>query len=216
MTHASHGFTARYGEALTYAAGAHDGQLRKGTSIPYIHHPVAVSALVIEHGGTEDQAIAGLLHDVLEDCGGEHGIEIERRFGEDVLRIVQGLTDGVADSTGRKPEWRDRKELYLAHLSSAPDEVVLVSAADKLHNAMAISEDHAEIGDQVFDRFRASKSETIWYYQSLTARFGERLGQDHRLVRRLGAAMIGWATATGDSMEIGDREVHSDNGGRLP
>ena len=211
MTRDSHRFTSRYGEALSYATAAHDGQLRKGTSIAYIHHPVAVSALVIEHGGTEDQAIAGLLHDVLEDCGWEHGVEIERRFGEVVLRIVEGLTDGVADTAGCKPPWRERKERYLAHLSSVADEVVLVSAADKLHNAMAIGADHAEIGDAVFDRFTASKSETAWYYQSLAAKLGERLGSDHRLVRKLKSAISAWAPAVDvQETEIGERHGTSE------
>jgi (p)ppGpp synthase/HD superfamily hydrolase len=193
MAYASTRLSSRYGEALTFATAAHDGQLRKGTAIPYIHHPMAVSALVIEHGGSEDQAIAGLLHDVLEDCGAGHAGEIEARFGAEVLRIVEGLTDGIPGHNGRKPPWRERKERYLAHLSETPEEVVLVSAADKLHNATAISNDFCEIGDAVFERFKPSKSETVWYYQRLAGVLGDRLGKDHRLVRRLRAAIGGWA-----------------------
>jgi len=193
VSHASTRLSSRYSEALTYATGAHDGQFRKGTTIPYIHHPMAVSALVIEHGGSEDQAIAGLLHDVLEDCGAGHAGEIEARFGAEVLRIVEGLTDGLPDSAGDKPAWRERKERYLTQLAQTSEDIVLVSAADKLHNATAISDDHAEIGDAVFERFKPSKSETVWYYHSLARVLGDRLGKDHRLVRRLRAAISGWA-----------------------
>jgi (p)ppGpp synthase/HD superfamily hydrolase len=185
--------TETYAEALSYAAAAHHGQFRKGTDIPYIFHPIAVSALVIENGGTETQAVAALLHDVLEDCGAHHGVEIARRFGEDVLRIVAGLTDGVPDGTGEKPEWWQRKIAYLAHLGTAPRETVLVSACDKLHNALAIADDHAVMGDAVFERFAQPKASTIWYYRALEAVVSQRLGVDHRLVRRLTDAIARWA-----------------------
>src|SRR5580658_3360848 len=118
----------KYPEAVGYAAAAHGQQPRKGTNRPYISHLIAVSALVIEHGGTEVQAIAGLLHDVLEDCGAHHGPLIAARFGPDVLTIVEGLTDGLPDEHGEKPEWRARKEAYLAHLERADLDIVLVSA----------------------------------------------------------------------------------------
>src|SRR3954451_22154486 len=98
----------KYSEAVGYAAAAHARQVRKDTSIPYISHPIAVSALVIEHGGNEVQAIAALLHDVLEDCGAHHAPVIAERFGIDVLKIVQGITDGVPDDRGVKPPWRMR------------------------------------------------------------------------------------------------------------
>lgn len=183
----------RYAEALTYAAAAHHGQFRKGTGIPYIAHPIAVSALAIENGGTESQAIAALLHDVLEDCGAHHGPEIERRFGADVLRIVEGLTDGVPDDSGAKPEWRSRKLAYLAHLATADLQTVLVSACDKLHNATAIADDHALIGENVFERFSQPKSETVWYYRELLRVLADRLGEDHQLPVRLKAAVGRWA-----------------------
>ena len=96
----------KYPEAVGYAAAAHARQLRKGTNIPYVSHPIAVSALVVEHGGNEVQAIAALLHDVLEDCGAHHGPVIAARFGADVLRIVEGLTDGLPDHRGVKPPSR--------------------------------------------------------------------------------------------------------------
>src|SRR3954447_12380580 len=109
----------KYPEAVGYAATAHAGQVRKGTNIPYISHPIAVSALVIEHGGTEVQAVAALLHDVLEDCGAHHAPVIAERFGTEVLKIVGGLTDGMPDDRGVKAPWRERKKRYLAHLENA-------------------------------------------------------------------------------------------------
>ena len=175
----------RYGEAVAYAIGAHEGQTRKGTPHPYVAHPIAVSALVIEHGGSEDQAIAALLHDVLEDCGEHHAAEIENRFGSGVIEIVRAMTDGVHDETGAKPPWKARKEAYIWHLAEAPPSVALVAAADKAHNAGAISADHAEMGDQVFAKFKASKEETVWYYRSLAEVLAARLGPEHRLVTRL-------------------------------
>ncbi|WP_373503240.1 HD domain-containing protein [Aestuariivirga sp.] len=182
-----------YADAVTYAAKAHAGQVRKGTDIPYISHPIAVSALVIENGGSEIQATAALLHDVLEDCGAHHGSEISNRFGPDVLRIVEGLTDSVPDQNGEKPEWRPRKEAYLAHLAEAPRDVVLVSACDKVHNATAIADDYASVGETVFDRFSQSRTSTIWYYEELVRVLSSRLGPDHRLARKLDAAVRRWA-----------------------
>ncbi len=184
--------TDKYAEAVGYAAAAHAPQCRKGTATPYISHPIAVSALVIEHGGNEVQAIAGLLHDVLEDAGADHGPEIGVRFGNDVLTIVKALTDGVPDAHGDKGEWRGRKEAYLAHLEGADLDVVLVSACDKLHNATAIADDHAVIGDAVFERFSEKKPGTIWYYRELARIISGRLGADHRLVGKLDAALKRW------------------------
>lgn len=184
--------TARYGEAVAYAIEAHGDQPRKGTDIPYVQHPIAVSA-IIENGGTEDQAIAGLLHDVLEDCGRHHDVEIERRFGPDVLSMVEDLTDGVAEASGAKPDWTLRKRTYLTSLCQKVDEVILVSAADKLHNAQAIAADHAEIGDAVFERFKPARHDTVWYYRSLISVFAGRLGEDHRIVRQLRQAVDAWA-----------------------
>lgn len=102
----------KYPEAVGYAAAAHAEQVRKGTNIPYVSHPIAVSALVVEHGGNEIQAIAALLHEVLEDCGAHHASVIFKRFGGEVLNIVEGLTDGLPDACGVKPPWRERKERY--------------------------------------------------------------------------------------------------------
>lgn len=163
----------RYDEALAYAHDLHRSQVRKGTSIPYLSHLLAVSALVLENGGTEDQAIAALLHDGPEDCGGEPILkEIERRFGPTVAGIVRDCSDTFADP---KPPWRERKELYLAKLQDKPDMSLLVSLADKTHNADAIWQDHQVNGDALWDRFRGGKEGTRWYYQSLVTVFKTRM-----------------------------------------
>lgn len=164
--------TPRFTQALALAARAHEGQQRKGTSIPYISHPVAVAALVARYGGDEDQQIAALLHDVLEDGGPQYAPEIEAGFGPRVLSIVRGCTDGEPDETGTKAPWRERKEAYLAHLSSAGPDVWMVSGCDKLSNAQAIVEDLTGVGQAVFERFTAGKVGTLWYYRSLADVFG--------------------------------------------
>lgn len=168
-------FNERLSEALTYAVRAHHGQFRKGTSIPYISHLLAVSSLVMEHGGNEDQAIAALLHDVLEDCGAHHEAAIRAQFGDAVADIVLGCTDATADEKRDQGGWYARKEAYVAHLREAPAATLLVSACDKLHNARAIASDFATLGDALFERFNAKKDGTQWYYRALNTVFTERL-----------------------------------------
>lgn len=166
--------TPRYTKALTLAARAHEGQVRKGTTIPYVTHPVAVAGLVAQFGGDEDQQIAALLHDVLEDGGPHFAPAIEAEFGERVLRIVEGCTDGVPDASGKKAPWAQRKESYLAHLARASEDILLVSACDKLSNARAILDDLHEVGSVVFERFTAKKEGTLWYYAELARVFDTR------------------------------------------
>jgi GTP pyrophosphokinase len=166
------------------AADAHQTQARKGSAIPYLSHVLGVSSLVIEYGGDEDQAIAGLLHNVLEDCGIEHAEPIRERFGARVLSMVEACTDGTPDATGQKAPWRERKQDYLKHLEIVAQDVLLVSACDKLHNARAIAGDLAS-GQDVFARFKGGRDGTLWYYQSLLAIFEDRLGRDAPLVIEL-------------------------------
>ena len=171
---------SKLAEAFDYAAMEHQHQLRKSTDIPYISHLMSVSALVMEHGGNEDQAIAGLLHDVIEDADPAAHIpnvraEILKRFGAKVLELVEGCTDGEPDARGNKSDWKARKVAYLANLEDKPDDLLLVSCCDKLHNARAILTDLVTHGDKVFDRFTAKQSETIWYYRSLSEVFSRRL-----------------------------------------
>lgn len=158
----------RVSAAFAYSAHAHAMQLRKATDIPYLSHLMAVSALVLEHDGDDDQAIAALLHDVIEDCGAHHEATIQEQFGARVAHIVRGCTD--ADTTP-KPPWQARKEAYLAHLSDAGADVLLVSACDKLHNARAILSDLRAIGGEVWDRFNAGKEGSLWYYRALVAAY---------------------------------------------
>ena len=163
----------RYDWALSYASRIHRAQTRKGTQIPYISHLMSVSALVLENGGTENQAIAALLHDAAEDQGGEARLkEIEGLFGQEIAQIVADCTDAWTEP---KPEWRKRKEDYLSKLPEKPKLSLLVSLADKTHNAESIAYDKAEVGDEVFERFSAGKSGTIWYYKELGRIFTETM-----------------------------------------
>ncbi len=157
--------TERYEEALKYAFQLHRRQVRKGSGIPYVSHLLAVSALVMQDGGDEDQAIAGLLHDAVEDQGGQKTLdEIQRKFGERVAGIVLGCSDTLESP---KPPWRERKEKYLAHLESASVEVRRVSQADKLHNASSILQDLHREGTGVWGRFKGGKEGTLWYFDEL-------------------------------------------------
>lgn len=157
--------TNRFEEALVYAARLHKKQTRKGSGIPYIAHLLGVTSLVLENKGGEDEAIAALLHDAVEDQGGRATlVEIRQRFGERVASIVDGLTDSYQTP---KPPWRKRKEEYIYHLRQASPEVRLVSLADKVNNARSILHDHAQVGDMVWDRFRGGLMGTLWYYRSL-------------------------------------------------
>lgn len=195
----------RLSTALDYAAAAHQSQVRKGTTIPYLSHLIGVTSLVLEHGGDEDQAIAGLLHDVLEDCGLQHEEAIRDAFGDRVLEIVRACTDGVPDSHGEKPPWRERKAAYLKHLADAPEDALLVSACDKLHNARAIATDLAG-GIDVFARFTGRRGGTLWYYRSLVQIFAARLGGDRPLVLDLAATVARMAGAnqiTGSNADFG-------------
>jgi (p)ppGpp synthase/HD superfamily hydrolase len=166
--------TEKIAQALALAVEAHDGQKRKGTSIPYIAHPMGVASIALDHGADEEQAMAALLHDAVEDGGAEYAERIRTKFGDRVADLVAGCTDGVPDASGKKPPWQARKQAYLDHLKSASDDVLLVSCSDKLHNARAIVEDLLSIGQKVFERFSASKEQTLWYYENLAQIFESR------------------------------------------
>lgn len=138
----------RFEQALLYAAAAHRQQPRKGTPVPYLSHLLGVTSIVLTYGGNEDQAIAGLLHDTIEDCGTEHEPVISELFGDEVLRIVLVCTDARVRAGEAKASWRERKERYLGHLRELPpgDAALLVSCSDKLHNAQAIVADLETLG----------------------------------------------------------------------
>ena len=155
----------RFDRALIYATQVHAGQLRKGTEIPYVAHLLAVAALVLEHGGDEDQAIAALLHDAAEDHGGEVRLaDIRGRFGGRVEAIVRDCSDALPVVGEPKKPWKERKDDYLRHLEQVDESVLLVSAADKLHNARAVLLDYQEVGEAVFERFKGGRDGTLCYY----------------------------------------------------
>lgn len=159
----------RFVEALDLARQLHAHQTRKGSAIPYLAHLLSVTALVLEDGGDEEEAIAALLHDAIEDQGGAPVRQmIAQRFGEGVAAIVSGCTD--ADSTP-KPPWRERKEAYLRHLHTASPAVLRVSNADKLHNARATLCDYRQVGEALWSRFHGGKAGTLWYYRAVTEAF---------------------------------------------
>jgi (p)ppGpp synthase/HD superfamily hydrolase len=163
--------------ALSFATRLHAGQTRKGTDIPYLAHLIGVAAIVLEHDGDRDEAVAALLHDAIEDQsanypGGANGLraDIRERFGDRVLGIVEGCTDS---DTEPKPPWRERKARYIAHLAEGDASTRLVACADKLHNARAVVSDLRLLGDPLFDRFRGGKAGTLWYYRALADSFAE-------------------------------------------
>jgi len=148
-----------------FAAEKHKGQTRKASTIPYVAHLMGVASLVLEANGDEDLAIAALLHDVVEDCGGAPMLrEVRRRFGKRVATIVEGCTDADTDP---KPPWRERKEQYLRHLKTADADTRLVSAADKLNNVRSILSDYRAVGESVWSRFKGGREGTLWYYRTL-------------------------------------------------
>ncbi len=157
--------TGRFYRALRYAARLHAAQFRKGTKRPYVAHLLGVTSIVLTHGGDEDEAIAALLHDAVEDQGGKPRLrEIRRRFGARVAKIVAGCTDA---DTFPKPPWLERKKAYLRHLRRANSSVRLVSAADKLYNVRETLSDYRDLGENIWKRFRATKTQTLWYYREV-------------------------------------------------
>jgi len=192
--------TDRYKQALQYTAEVHEGHTKKGSDVAYLSHLLSVSALVMENDGDEDEAIAGLLHDSVEDRGDEYvsrfgakpptgrgalKYDIEHLFGARVRDLVMHCTDdeylpeGKPAQKGTAQEWKQRKKAYLEKLEKQADTGALrVSCADKLHNARAILVDYETLGDEVWDRFRAkSKSEQLWYYKGLAGILSARAAE---------------------------------------
>ena len=166
--HMSTQLTERYADAVAYAATAHAAQHRKGTEIPYFAHLLAVSGSVLEAGGDEDQAIAGLLHDVVEDQGGlPRAEDVRARFGVRVADIVLGCSDSTTEDRKDKLPYAERKAAHIAHLREASDDVLLVTAADKLHNARAIHTDLMIDGPDMLARFNGTAEQVVWYYDSI-------------------------------------------------
>ena len=162
--------TERFQKAMTYATELHKDQTRKSTDITYICHPFGVASLVLEAGGDEDQAIAALLHDIPEDCGGEPRLkEISEMFGSRVEKIVRGCSDSLVEDPEEKAPWKERKEVHINHLNDADFDTLTVTAADKAHNARSIATDLQNQGPSLWDRFNANRDNIIWYYESVYA-----------------------------------------------
>ncbi len=158
--------TERFERALAFAAHLHRDQRRKGAGVPYVSHLLAVCALTLDYGADEDEAIAALLHDAIEDQGGPVArAQILSRFGPRVTEIVDGCTD---TDESPKPAWRARKEAYVTHIATASRSVRLVSACDKLHNARSLSRDYRVLGEELWQRFTGGRSGTLWYYRAMT------------------------------------------------
>lgn len=175
----------RLQRAFRYAAEKHAGQTRKQTAVPYLSHLMAVAALVLEAGGDEDMAIAALLHDVVEDCGGMPRLrEVRRQFGPRVAQIVEGCTDSFGEP---KLEWGERKRNYLREVKQADAETRQVSACDKLHNVRTILADYRQDGEAIWSRFTGKKEGTLWYYRALSDEYRRR--NPNRITRELEIAV---------------------------
>lgn len=162
--------TDRFDRAFAYATQLHRAQTRKVSGTPYLGHLLAVTAIVIEHGGSEDEAIAALLHDAVEDQGGATTREdIRARFGDNVARMVDACSDS---DIWPKPPWKERKQLHLQRARTAEPSVRLVLAADKLHNLRTLFRDYQRIGERLWEHFRGGKEGTLWYYREMLAALG--------------------------------------------
>jgi (p)ppGpp synthase/HD superfamily hydrolase len=176
----------RFMRAFEFAAKQHAGQTRKTTAVPYIAHLMGVASLALEFGGDENIAIAALLHDVVEDCGGKPMLKkVRRKFGKRVAKIVDGCTDSYGEP---KLPWRERKETYLLHLKTADADTRLVSAADKLNNVRSILSDYREVGESIWDRFNGGRDGTLWYYRALAKEF--QTEKPNRLIKELWRAVV--------------------------
>lgn len=196
----------RFAKAVELATRLHDGQVRKGTSIPYIAHPIAVASLVIEYGGTEDESIAALLHDTVEDCGGTSVLnEIIAQFGDNVATIVDGCTETLVTP---KPPWIERKNKYISHMKTASPSVRLVACADKIHNIRSLNIDYRKEGESVWERFRGNKQETLWFYQKVLQALKDA-GEDRPIIIDLEKEVMELSLAIGMTSGDGDKKKRS-------
>lgn len=168
--------------ALNFAARAHDGQKRKSTDVPYLVHPVGVMLVLIECHETDPELLAAaLLHDTVEDTKVTLS-QLRETFGVRVAAIVEGCSEPDKGDT-----WEHRKEHTIAYLRTAPREIALVSAADKLHNVRSMIVDYATLGDQLWTRFKRGRESTAWYHRSVVASLGQSVVREHEIVMKLRA-----------------------------
>ena len=200
----------RLQRAFQYAAEKHKGQTRKQSAVPYLSHLMAVASLVLEAGGDEDMAIAALLHDVVEDCGGMPRLrEIRKQFGARVAKIVEGCTDSFTEP---KPEWIERKKDYLREVKHADRETRLVSASDKLHNVRTILADYRQDGEAIWRRFNGKKEGTLWYYRALSDEYQRR--NRNRITHELAIAVEALERATGVRAGGARKKIRAGTSGR--
>jgi (p)ppGpp synthase/HD superfamily hydrolase len=198
----------RLQRAFRYAAEKHAGQTRKQTAVPYLSHLMAVASLVLEAGGDEDMAIAALLHDVVEDCGGMPRLrEVRQQFGARVAKIVEGCTDSFGEP---KPEWIERKKDYLREVKHADVETRLVSASDKLHNVRTILADYRQHGEVIWTRFSGKKEGTLWYYRALSNEYQRR--RPNRITRELAIAVADLELAVGKKSRSARKKAAASSG----
>jgi len=197
----------RLQQAFRYAAEKHAGQTRKQTAVPYLSHLMAVASLVLEAGGDEDMAIAALLHDVVEDCGGMPRLrEVRELFGRRVAHIVEGCTDSFGEP---KADWVERKKDYLREVTHADAETRLVSASDKLHNVRTILADYRQEGEAIWARFSGKKEGTLWYYRALSDEY-QRRGAS-RITRELELAVAELETLVSKSKKLAKKKAMVDS-----
>ena len=187
-------FSPRYDAALALAARAHRDQLRKGTDLPYIAHPVHVSIILMRHGFGEDLAIAGLLHDVVEDTDISLPT-IAAEFGDDVAHLVERVSE-TKSADGVELPWEQRKAEKLAHLQSAGPDVAALKAADAIHNARTIAADLRRVGPEVWARFKRGREQTLGYYHAILDSVRAKL-EGHPIVAELEDAVADLARAAG-------------------
>ncbi len=178
------GFSPRIDAALVLAARAHRTQVRKGTDIPYIVHPVQVAMILMRHGFDEDLVIAGVLHDTVEDTD-VRADDIRAAFGDGVAALVTAVSETKQDESGARRPWRTRKAEQIAHLEHGDSRVAALKAADSLHNLQSTLADLRATGDAIWRRFNASAEDWMWYHRAIADLVGERLGSEHALAREL-------------------------------
>lgn len=187
-------YSSRFDRAVSLAIDSFRHVRRKGSDVPYVTHLLMVCAIVGEHGGDEDQLIAAVLHDYLEDIEGASEGELREAFGDRVTGLVLALSDTTDHP---KPPWVERKQAYVARLRDEPHDAKLICAADKLHNCRTIIADHGRIGEAIFDRFKPSKDQTLWYYRTCLDALGD--GWDHPILIELDRAVRQLHTVAGAS-----------------
>lgn len=194
--------TDRFRRALDYAARKHAAQTRKASDIPYLSHLLGVCSIVMDNTADEDVWIAALLHDAVEDQGGEEtALQIEDQFGKRVADLVRACSEATADEDGAQPPWLERKLCYLADLPGSDPAVLLISIADKLHNARSVLTDWLQCGDEVYCRFTKGKAGTHWYYQEIIKCYRSSGKAPEHLVRELEETVERFAP---DPVELSD------------